>query len=324
MKTSFLMTLSLLMLLSHSPLHAQDAGKKRGGQTSVWVVEGENCKVYLAGSIHMMRRVDLPLPKPFMTAYKDSEELLFEMKPFEDDGAEAQKLSLDKGSYGEGESLKDELTEDGYTALGVYLKESGLPENSMDQFRPWMCSIAITGVEMMKAGVMPDYGVDQVLENRGRKDKKTMEGLETLQEQLALFDNLDGGSGEQMLLGTIEEAKNVGEQFPKMVRAWKNGNGRALLKLSFGDMEDPKAKELYETILFSRNEKWIAPIEKLISGDTNTMVVVGAGHLYGERSVIDLLEKKGYKVKRVLAPEKKGKEKKMKKKEAVERELIPV
>ena len=56
-----------------------------------------------------------------------------------------------------------------------------------------------------------------------------------------------------------------------------------------------------DELLFQRNAAWIPALEKLI--DTGSaFVAVGAMHLSGPRSVLDLLAQRGYTVARVTAP----------------------
>jgi hypothetical protein len=54
--------------------------------------------------------------------------------------------------------------------------------------------------------------------------------------------------------------------------------------------------KLYQTLIVDRNNKWVKDIEGYLNGSGNTMVVVGAAHLVGDNSVVDLLRKRGYKV----------------------------
>ena len=54
--------------------------------------------------------------------------------------------------------------------------------------------------------------------------------------------------------------------------------------------------EIRERLLVERNRNWIPHIEKCLKSDEKCFVVVGAAHLVGPDSVVDLLQKAGYKV----------------------------
>ncbi len=55
-----------------------------------------------------------------------------------------------------------------------------------------------------------------------------------------------------------------------------------------------------EDMLFKRNASWIDEIDKLTQ-DGGGFVAVGAMHLLGKRSVLDLLAQRGYKVTRLTS-----------------------
>ena len=62
----------LLLLATLLPLTQVSA------QSSVWVATSGEEKVYLGGTVHLLRPTDYPLPAPFETAYAASDKLYFE------------------------------------------------------------------------------------------------------------------------------------------------------------------------------------------------------------------------------------------------------
>ncbi len=327
----------LLAVPPHLP--AQDDAaparkNRRAGATttaSVWKVEGDKNTVYLAGSMHLLRAEDTPLPRPYARAFRDSARLVYEIAPDEEGTAKAAALSLEKGTYAGGKTLADEISKEAYRELGAFLKKSGMPADSFDKFRPWMGSMAITMVEMLKIGAVADFGVEKMLQDQAEAGGKEITGLETVEFQLGLFADMDLKLQERMLLDTVREAESMADEFPKMVAAWRSGDEKAFGEIAFDDLDDPEVRAFYEVILFGRNRTWLPKIEEFLKEDANVMVVVGAGHLMGEGSVIDLLRQNGHKVtqlkvrarrggKPVPAPEPEEKQEKEKKK----RELVPV
>jgi uncharacterized protein len=51
--------------------------------------------------------------------------------------------------------------------------------------------------------------------------------------------------------------------------------------------------DLRDRLLIDRNKRWVPKIEALADGPDTAMVIVGAGHLVGPDSVVDLLQKDG-------------------------------
>jgi len=56
-----------------------------------------------------------------------------------------------------------------------------------------------------------------------------------------------------------------------------------------------EAPALYKRLLTDRNRAWVPAVEKLLQGDRDAIVIVGAGHLVGKESVVELLARKGFK-----------------------------
>ncbi|MFQ5772366.1 MAG: TraB/GumN family protein, partial [bacterium] len=66
----------------------------------------------------------------------------------------------------------------------------------------------------------------------------------------------------------------------------------ALLSKSFKDYP-----QIHKRLLLQRNKKWVLKVENLVKQNKKAIFIVGVGHLVGPGSVVDLLQKKGYKLK---------------------------
>ena len=77
-----------------------------------------------------------------------------------------------------------------------------------------------------------------------------------------------------------------------MVKAWKSGDAAALS----GVLEDGFTgyPELYERLVKNRNSNWLPHLLELLNGDKDVLVVVGALHLVGTGSVIEMLKQRGF------------------------------
>ena len=94
--------------------------------------------------------------------------------------------------------------------------------------------------------------------------------------------------------------------FPKMVKAWREGDDATVGKMIDDSM--PGSPQFRKELLDNRNENWAKKIKEYIKGDKDIMVIVGAAHLVGEKGLIELLKVSGLRVERWS--EKKDKEKK--------------
>ena len=86
-------------------------------------------------------------------------------------------------------------------------------------------------------------------------------------------------------------------ELDQLVGAWRRGDAKGMAKLlQEGFDEYP---DLYRPLTVERNRRWVPQVEQLLDDQDDYLVVVGALHLVGTDSVIDLLERKGYKVEQL-------------------------
>jgi uncharacterized protein YbaP (TraB family) len=157
-----------------------------------------------------------------------------------------------------------------------------------------MLAMTITSTEAMRIGAQPQFGVEAVFDEKARADGKSIRGLETLEFQIKLFNNMSRVEQDRLLEMTLEEVEDTPSVLSNMISAWRAGDGPKLqeeLNRHFQAEDEPLMKRL----LYDRNASWIPVIEDVLKAKENTLIIVGAGHLVGPRSVITLLETKGYK-----------------------------
>ncbi|MBP7951642.1 MAG: TraB/GumN family protein [Verrucomicrobiales bacterium] len=262
----------------------------------VWKVTGGNCTVYLAGSIHLLRKSDHPLPPVFETAYQDASQLVFEIPPSEMNDPKVAMKMLAAAMLEDGKSLNEVLSADGARALQEW-KGDALTKSVVAKMKPAMAALAIMEFEYARLKIRPEHGVEAAFEKKAAADGKPVTGLETVDFQLGLFLDMPLALQDQMLRETLAQLKRTGKIMEEMIGWWRTGDDAALGKSMHEEFAD--FPEIEKRLLLDRNAAWVPKVEKLLAGDKNTLLIVGAGHLCGKGSVIDLLEKTGRKVTRV-------------------------
>lgn len=285
-----------LIVMPTGLLHAQQAAKP-ATKHSLWKVEGRTNALYLFGSIHFLKKDFYPLPQPIEDAYKQSQVVVFEVNLDAMDSPESQLKMLESGKQPEGQTLKDSLTKETYAKLESYLSESGAPIALFSPLRPWMVAVALIGSELMKLGYNPEEGVDKYFFGKAKKDKKEIVPLETLDFQLQFFTGLTKQEEDAMLRETLQEISNFKKDLQAIIDAWKTGDTKALEKLMLDAMRD--YPQLHKKLLIDRNKQWAEKLQKLHASGKTVFVVVGAAHLVGKDSVIDLLNAKGLKARQL-------------------------
>ena len=261
----------------------------------LWTVAGKHNTVYLLGSIHVLRASDGGLPAVADAAYADAEHLVMEIDM---DDALAQPEAL-AGTMQRtallppGQTLRSVLGED-YPKVQKHAADAGLDLAMVDGYAPWFVAITMMAIELAKRGFSPELGIEQTLTARATADHKPIVGLETPEQQFAVLGSLPLAQQKHFLLMTLEEVDQVDAELNDLLAAWKSGDTQKLASLLSKEFDE--FPELYRPLTEDRNRAWLPRIEDMLDDDDDYLVVVGALHLVGHNSVVELLQQAGYKV----------------------------
>jgi uncharacterized protein YbaP (TraB family) len=157
-----------------------------------------------------------------------------------------------------------------------------------------MAAMTIVVLELQKMGFDIQNGVDKRFFSRANEDKKALDHFETPDFQTELFTGLTDQESEEFLGQALSDMAVWKKQIETLEKAWLSGDTKALDKLL---LDSFRAYPLmHKKLLIDRNRAWITKCEQFLKGEKDVLVVVGAGHLVGKDSVVDLLTAKGYKV----------------------------
>jgi uncharacterized protein len=258
---------------------------------ALWEIHGKHNTVYLLGSIHVLRPSDYPLAPELLDAYRQTQSLYMEVNLQDLDMQAMQVELLASATLPAGKTLPEILGKPRYDHAAALAHDVGIELSNFDRFAPWFAAEAISQLQLTQLGFQPESGVEMYFLQRAKSDRKSVAGLETVHDQIALFDGLSMDAQAEYLLSSLEEAHDLPKEVDSMVKAWNRGDTawfERQMKSEFG--RDPG---LYQSVLVARNRKWIPKIEALLKEDKNYLIIVGTGHLVGAGSVIDLLKKDG-------------------------------
>lgn len=268
--------------------------------SGVWMMQGAANRVYIAGSIHLLRPENSALPVALERAYADAERLVLELDLDDLDQSQLAGEMLRVGTRNDGKSLSQTLPAPLAERLARTAGELGLPVALLDTMEPWLASLMITSVSLLKAGFSAEAGIDQQLATRAKSDRKSVTGLETAAEQFALFDQLSTDNQVHLLDLTLEDAAQADTELVAIEQAWRQGDQARLAHELRDEMASFPALE--SALLVERNRKWLPAIRALLRGNDDVLVVVGAAHLLGDKGLISLLRADGQKLRSVVAP----------------------
>jgi uncharacterized protein YbaP (TraB family) len=258
---------------------------------ALWELHGKHNTVYILGSIHVLRQSDYPLAPEVLNAYGKASSILMEINLADMDPQRLQTELLASARLPEGKTLAGIMGDQRYKHAQALAQEVGIDLGIFDAFAPWFAAEAISQMQLLQLGFQPKSGVEMFFLERARADGKSVAGLETVHDQIALFEALPIESQADYLVSSLEEAHDLPKEVNAMVHAWANGDTKWFAEQMKSELgRDPV---LYESVLVARNRKWVPKIEALLNDDKNYLVIVGTGHLVGQGSVIALLKKDG-------------------------------
>jgi uncharacterized protein YbaP (TraB family) len=288
----------IFLLLFGANTQAQDTNVRdypMEERALLWKIEGNGIKTksYLFGTVHLIDEERFFFPKKLQKIVSKSDLLTMEIAGLPDP-MEAMKLAmLEEGSF------FDFFTEAQTDSMLVWVEENTTLKPAA--FKAVVGKMKPFAVAMM----LPEF--DKNNPNPGMDGKKSYEiefeaiakekeveiaGLETVAEQLAIFQELDSTQQAEMVMAVIRSENVDGmDELEKIILRYEDQDIDGLYQLIEESGEEIEGVK--DAILDDRNLRWIPMIEKMIA-EKSTFIAVGAGHLGGPNGVLRLLEAQGY------------------------------
>jgi len=265
----------------------------RADGAAVWSMKGEHNTVYLAGSVHALPRDHAELSPQLELAYEAADVIVMEVDLDDLNPLEAVEFLTSHGTLPEGQTLATVIGAKHYAAIVRLAGSLDLPELAISRLEPWAAAMVLTQFALMKSGYDPQLGVDMQLAERARVDHKPIDGLETVVEQLGIFDARSIGEQSKFLIDSAKDVPKMQQDLDRLITAWRKGDLRGMER-EFAK-ERAQAPALYDELLGARNRRWLPKIEALLDSDRNYLVLVGTLHFVGHDGLLELLTRAGHK-----------------------------
>ena len=274
---------------------AAEARTPQLAKPALWAVSDADTTIYLFGTIHLLPS-DLKWRTPRLDqAMTSSQELVVETII---DDKNPTKLMSAMASIGLAKGLPpiaERVPPAKRAALKAAIKKSGVPEPAYNAMKTWMAAFLLLSNQFRDLGL--SGGVEGVLRNDFIARNKPIGELESNLEQLSFFDRLPESAQRNLLEGALEEDTAVKREFGGMLDAWSRGDVNGIARTFDHDLSG--SPEMRDSLIRQRNSNWSKWIERRMTQPGEVMVAVGAGHLAGRHSVLEMLRKDGYTIRRV-------------------------
>jgi len=278
----------LVSLLQGAPLDAQAT------RNFLWKVSSGKGSLYLVGSIHLLTKDYYPLSPALDAAFKESDLLVEEADLGEMATPASQFALLTRGLLPGGQSLDKVLSPSTYALVTKRIGDLGIPIEPLKRFKPWLLAMTLVEMEWQRAGFDASLGLDRHFYDRARSDGKNVQGLETVEYQVSLFDGMTMEEQDRMLAESLKDLDQERANLLTLTNAWKAGNAAAVERIVLDDLKDDPV--MYQRLLVDRNRNWLPRLDALLARNGRAFVVVGAAHLIGPDGLIAMFRAKGYTV----------------------------
>jgi uncharacterized protein YbaP (TraB family) len=280
-----------------APPAAGDAAPKH----FLWKVTGPKGVVYLLGTIHAAKADFYPLPSIIEDSFGKADTLIEEIdisQPAE--AARAQRGLIEEGSYPNGDTITNHLSEITRSHLAAYLKKGDLPEPAVAQMRPWLVSMLVEQRELQRMGFDPSYGVDQHFLEEARRSHKPIGALEDAESQVKMLSSLSEEFQDRLLLSSLVDIEKSRDVLDSLTQAWQSGDAAAMQEVITSSVRDyPQLKPLMTKLFDDRNTAMTAKIESFLQTPKSYFVAVGAGHVVGDQGILSQLQRKNFRVEQL-------------------------
>lgn len=260
----------------------------------LWKVEGDT-PVYLFGTIHYPDPRVIKLDERVSSAFEKSDVVVLEANISPENIMSIMKYMFLPESL----SLSGLLSPELYKKCEEALALSGLSIVLFESMKPWALSLMLMApVPDSLSGSTP---LDLALFNMAEEKGKELLGLETLEDQIKIFDEMTYEEQIVSLEKQLNEIEKRDDQIEKLILLYLEGDEEKLCDYINHQAVEPKDIEFIDKLLGKRNTGMANGIDKLVKDNKGKtfFVGVGAGHLGGGDGVIAQLKKKGYIINRV-------------------------
>ena len=263
----------------------------------LWQVSDSNSSVWVLGSIHMAPKGMYPLDSLIEKAFANSRELAVELNINDDSTlAHTQEAFVRNGMYTNSDLVTNHLSKPMLKRLDSLFNVWDMPSRGFLTLKPWFLAVQIGLLAAEREGLESEQGIDEHFLQEAETWKKSITALETVAQQMGIFEALPDSLQEPLLEWTLSELEDAGGLVDSMFLAWKAGDTLMMEHIALDDQDDPRFQAFFERLYTDRNQTMANRIAEFLRQDRKVFVVVGSAHLVGEGSVLCLLRQQGFRV----------------------------
>jgi len=281
--------LSFLCIAVITTIHAQ----------IFWEISGNGLTKpsYLLGTHHLIEKEQIPGFDQILTYVPQTDLVIGEMDMSK---LMSMQLKMAQAAIMKDSTIQQLVSEADYKLLDSEFNElMGKGMDQLGRLKPSMLSSIYAVMLYTKENQRKKEpeAIDIVVQNAGKKAKKKVMGLETVEQQIdILFNSTPLKHQAELLVEAVKEKDKATEILRELNKAYLAGDLNKMTELS---KEDSSSKEEdMQIMLYDRNVNWATQLSAILP-KTSCFIAVGCLHLPEEKGLIRLLRDLGYTVEPV-------------------------
>jgi uncharacterized protein YbaP (TraB family) len=247
---------------------------------------------YLFGTIHSEDPGVIGLAPTVERAFAGCRQVILEVN-LDADAMVAGSMAM---LLTDGRRLSEIVGKPLFEQTAAALRTRGIPDAVTEHMKPWAAATALSMP-------VPETGrvLDVVLFQRAQQAGKPLHGLETIAEQLEVFDGLPLEDQVGLLRDAVEQVTGLDAMLAELLAAYKRQDLAAMIAINEAAMatgDQRLAGEFQRRLIVDRNHRMAKRMEPWLQ-QGGAFVAVGALHLPGEQGLVSLLRQRGYSVRAV-------------------------
>ena len=287
LRRPFALVLGLWIALLASAVH----GAEQKGL--LWKIERDGVKPsFLLGTMHSEDERVLKIPPEVQRVFDGSSSFTMEVVL----DTQAIMETAQAMVFNDSGDLKTVLGSALYNKIVPLMAQHGVPDMVLSTFKPWAVFLTLS-MPPGRTGVF----LDAALHDAAVAQKKAVHGLETVQEQLGIFDRLTVAEQAQLVGDAVKHAGELKAVFEEMINVYLRRDlaGLQALNEKYTTSDDAKLEQkLMAELIDARNLRMLERMAPRLK-EGKAFIAVGALHLPGDQGLLRLLEKQGYRVSAV-------------------------
>ncbi|NNF21046.1 MAG: TraB/GumN family protein, partial [Saprospiraceae bacterium] len=201
----------------------------------LWEINGNGLDEpsYLFGTIHLIEAEDFYWPEATLGSFGKADKVVFEVDLDDMFDISSQLSLLTKAFMNDGYKLSDFYSENDYKEVKSHFEEMGIPMFFLERIKPMFLTVFASGDIDFAGGFGDESSVksyEMELYEMAQDSKLEVEGLESLEFQMSVFDSIPYQEQADMLLESVRTSNTENDAFKVMTQMYVQQDMNAMIE----------------------------------------------------------------------------------------------